>query len=192
MIEQRHIGDALIFELSKCEFPAIRERMVGHLRNIDADLAQAVADGLGLKSLPPAAPAKQKPRTDLPPSDLLSILKNPPASFTGRKIGVLVTEGTDAKLLAGIEAAAAAEGASVELIAPTVSGVTLSDGTMKPAHHKIDGGPSVLFDAVAVLPSDEGILALLKLPPHATSSATPTRTTSSSHSLRQPPSYLAR
>lgn len=56
LIEQRHIGDALVFELSKCEFPAIRERMVGHLRNIDSDLAQTVADGLGLKDLPPAAP----------------------------------------------------------------------------------------------------------------------------------------
>ncbi|WP_449395953.1 catalase [Devosia riboflavina] len=165
LIEQRHIGDALVFELSKCEFPAIRERMVGHLRNIDADLAQTVADGLGLKTLPPAAPPNQKPRTDLPPSDLLSILKNPPASFAGRKIGVLVTDGTDARLLSGLEDAAAAEGASVELVAPTVGGVTLSDGTMRPAHYKIDGGPSVLFDAVAVIPSEEGVLALLKLPP---------------------------
>lgn len=165
LIEQRHIGDALVFELSKCEFPAIRERMVGHLLNIDPDLAQTVADGLGLKTLPPAAPPAQTPRTDLPPSDLLSILKNPPASFAGRKLGVLVTDGTDAKLLACLEAAATAKGASVELIAPTVGGVTLSDGTNTPAHHMIDGGPSVLFDAVAVIPSEEGILALLKLPP---------------------------
>lgn len=67
-------------------------------------------------------------------------------------------------MLADLEAAVATEGASVELIAPTVGGVTLSDGTIKPAHHKIDGGPSVLFDAVAVIPSEEGILALLKLP----------------------------
>ena len=70
-----------------------------------------------------------------------------------------------ARLLAGLEAAATAEGATVELVAPTVGGVTLSDGTVKPAHHKIDGGPSVLFDAVAVIPSEEGILGLLKLPP---------------------------
>ena len=165
LIEQRHIGDALVFELSKCEFPAIRERMVAHLLNIDAELAQTVADGLGMKTLPTPATPAQTPRTDLPPSDLLSILKNPPPSFAGRKVGVLITDGTDADLLGAVQAAATAEGATIELIAPTVGGVILSDGTLQPAHHKIDGGPSVLFDAVALLPSDEGILSLLKLPP---------------------------
>jgi catalase len=164
LVEQRHIAEALVFELSKCEFQSIRERMVGHLRNIDADLAQTVADGLGMKKLPAAAPPAQKPRTDLAPSDLLSILKNPPPSFAGRKVGVLVTEGTDAQLLAALHAAATKEGATIEIVAPTVGGVTLSDGTIQPAHHKIDGGPSVLFDAVALLPSEEGIRALVKLP----------------------------
>ncbi len=38
-IEQKHISDALVFELSKVERPDIRERMVSHLRNIDGDLA---------------------------------------------------------------------------------------------------------------------------------------------------------
>ena len=164
-IEQRHIGDALVFELSKCEFPAIRERMVAHLLNIDADLAQTVADGLGMQALPAAAPPAQQPRTDLPPSDSLSILKNPPPSFAGRKVGALITDGTDAGLLADLLAAIEAEGATLEVIAPTVGGVKLSDGTLQPAHHKIDGGPSVLFDAVALLPSDDGIAGLLKLPP---------------------------
>ncbi|MGV8854678.1 MAG: catalase [Devosia sp.] len=164
LVEQRHIGDAIVFELSKCEFPAIRERMVAHLLNIDADFAQTVADGLGMKAMPAAATPAQKPRMDLPASDLLSILKNPPPSFAGRKVGVLITDGTDAELLASVLAAVEAEGASWELIAPTVGGVTLSDGQMQPAHHKIDGGPSVLFDSVALLPSDEGILSLLKLP----------------------------
>ncbi|WP_193336330.1 catalase [Devosia beringensis] len=165
LIEQQHIGDALVFELSKCAFPSIRERMVGHLLNIDEELAQTVADGLGMKALPKAANAARPTKMDLPASDLLSILKNPPESFAGRKLGILITDGTDAKLLAALLAAAAAEGTAVELIAPMVGGVTLSDGTIQPAHHKIDGGPSVLFDAVALLPAEEGILSLLKLPP---------------------------
>lgn len=164
LIEQRHIGDALVFELSKCEFPPIRERMVAHLLNIDPDLAQTVADGLGLKTLPKPATPAQAP-VDLPISDALSILKNPPASFAGRKIGVLVTDGSDAEILAGLQAGTTAEGATLELISPTIGGVTLSDGSIQPAHHKIDGGPSVLFDAVVLLPSAEGILSLLKLPP---------------------------
>ena len=164
LIEQRHIGDALVFELSKVEVPAIRERVVSHLMNIDDGLAQTVADGLGLTSLPKVAPPTVAPRTDLPPSDALSILKNPPGTFKGRKLGVLITDGVAASLLDTLNAAVTAVGGTMELIAPSVGGITAADGTILSAHHKIDGGPSVLFDAVAVLPGDEGVLSLLKLP----------------------------
>ena len=43
-----------------------------------------------------------QPRTDLRPSDRLSILKNGPQSFQGCKLGVLVTDGVDARLLSGV------------------------------------------------------------------------------------------
>ena len=165
LIERRHMADALVFELSKVEVPAIRERIVGHLLNIHADLADAVGEGLGLKEMPPAAKAAVTPRTDLPPSDALSILKNPPNTFKGRKLGVLISDGVDAKLLSALHTAAVAEGAVVELIAPTVGGVIANDGTRIAAHYKIDGGPSVLFDAVCLLLGEEGVLSLLKLPP---------------------------
>lgn len=46
--------------------------------------------------------------------------------------------------------------------APKIVGVILSDGTTVAAKHKIDGGPSVLFDAVAIVVSAEGA-ALLSL-----------------------------
>jgi catalase len=164
LVEQRHIGDALVFELSKCEVPAIRTRMLGHLLNIDVDLAQTVADGLGVTEMPPAHRPATQPRTDLPPSDPLSILKRP-TTFAGRKLGLLLTDGADADLVRALQEAALALPAVVEIIAPTVGGVTLSDGSRIPAHHKVDGGPSVLFDAVALVVGEEGALSLLKLPP---------------------------
>jgi catalase len=164
-VEQKHMGAALVFELGKCESPKIRLRVVAHLRNIDDGLAKTVADGLGLAELPPAAKPAVMPRTDLPASDALSILKNGPGSFAGRKLGVLLTDGVDAKLLAALEAAAKALGADVERIAPRVGGVTAADGTHVEAKHQIDGGPSVLFDAVAILAGEAGIAALAKLPP---------------------------
>jgi catalase len=165
LVEQTHIGDAITFELSKVETPAIRLRIIAHLRNIDDELAQTVADGIGLKELPAAATPAVTPRDDLAISDALSILKNAPGTFKGRKLGVLITDGVDADLLDALKAALDAEGAMMELVAPTVGGVTASDGTMLAAHHQVDGGPSVLFDAVAVLPGEEGILGLMKLPP---------------------------
>ena len=159
-VEQTHIAMALTFELSKVETPAIRERMVSHLLNIDQDLARTVATKLGLRDLPQPADAAVAPRTDLAASDALSIILNGPDSFAGRKIGVLVSDGIDAALLQGLEQAAMAEGAMVEIVAPRVGGVEAADGTLIPAKQMIDGGPSVLYDAVAIIVSPEGAAEL--------------------------------
>ena len=154
--EQKHIGMALTFELSKVETPVIRERMISHLLSIDEGLAETVADKLGIKELPKPAVAAVAPRDDLEPSQALSILANGPDSFAGRKVGVLVSRGADASLLKKLRTAIEKEGATVEVIAPKVGGVEAADGTMIAAKHMIDGGPSVLFDAVALVLSDEG------------------------------------
>jgi catalase len=150
-VEQNHIAAALVFELSKVEEPAIRERMVSHLPNIDQGLAEQVAGGLGLKGKIKAATPAVEVRSDLEKSKPLSIVLNGPDSFAGRKVGVLVTDGVDAKLIGALRAALEAEGATLEIVAPTVGGVQMSDGKSLKADHKFAGGPSVLFDAVAIL-----------------------------------------
>jgi catalase len=160
--EQRHIASALTFELSKVETPAIRERMVSHLMNIDETLATTVAQKLGFQSMPKPADAAMPTRQDLEPSPALSIVERGPKRFEGRKLGILVTDGVDAKLLKSLTAAITKEKAVFEIIAPKVGGVTASDGSWVEAHHMIDGGPSVLFDAVALLTSDQAIDDLVK------------------------------
>lgn len=155
--EQRHIANALTFELSKVETPVIRERVVSHLMNIDETLASTVAAKLGLKTLPKPAEAAMETRQDLEPSPALSIVLNGPKRFEGRKLGILVTDGVDAALLTALVAAVTKEKATVEIIAPKVGGVTASDGSWVAAHQMIDGGPSVLYDAVAILPSPEAV-----------------------------------
>ena len=163
--EQDHIVAALTFELSKCEVPVIRERMVAHLLNIHHELATKVASGLGLKKLPNPAEAAMPTREDLKPSPALSIIKNGPKRFEGRKLGILVTDDSDASLFAALQAAVKKAGALTEVIAPAVGGVKASDGSWIEAQQMIDGGPSVLYDAVAVLPSEAGARALLRHAP---------------------------
>lgn len=155
-IEQKHIGDALVFELSKCERPDIRERIVAHLRNIDETLASVVADGLGLSTMPKPAASAVPVRSDLPASDALSIIKNGPDSFAGRKLGILVTDGASAELVSKLTASAEKLPAVHEIITPKISGARLDDGSMVEGQQKIDGGPSVLYDAVAIVLSQEG------------------------------------
>lgn len=164
-VEQRHIAEALTFELSKCEREAIRARVVSHLLNIDNGLAQRVAEGLRLKEMPEAAPAARETRTDLAASPALSIIENGPGSFAGRKLGVLVTDGADAAAIKALRTAVANEGGTLEFIAPRIGGAEASDGTWLEAAHEVDGGPSVLFDAIALLPSEDGARMLTDKPP---------------------------
>jgi catalase len=160
--EQGHIADALVFELSKVEKVAIRARLVSHLPHIDAKLADRVAKGLGLpEKIEPVAAAKE-PRADLKPSPALSIAQNGPKSFAGRKVGVLVTEGTDRQIFDALKSELEAEGATIEVVAPVIGGIKASDGSLIEAQQKVGGGPSVLYDAVAVIPSDAGVPLLLK------------------------------
>ena len=158
-VEQGHIRNALVFELSKCAEPGIRSRIVSHLINIDTAMAQDVADRLGLATLPAPAPAAMPTQMDLAPSKALSIALNPPASFKGRVIGVLVSDGTDATLLADLRGAAHDAGVLVKIIAPKIGGVLDSEGTRHAVHERLGGAPSVLFDAVAILPGDDLLAA---------------------------------
>ena len=132
----------------------MRARIVSHLRHVDEQLAADVAAGLGL-DLPEPFEAAVAPRTDLPASDALSILKNGPSSFAGRKLGILTCDGADAEVLNAVQQAVTDARGTVEVIAPTVGGVTLSDGSHLPAQQRVEGGPSVLYDAVALLPGDD-------------------------------------
>jgi catalase len=160
--EQQHIAAALTFELSKVKTPVIRERVVSHLLNIDKSLADLVGAGLGLQAMPKAADAAVPTRQDLDVSAKLSIVQNGPQRFEGRKLGILVSDGTDAAILKALKAALAKEGATFEIIAPKVGGAEASDGSWIEADQMIDGGPSVLYDAVALLPAADAIDDLLQ------------------------------
>lgn len=148
VIEQTHIVEAFVFELSKVQLNHVRLRMLGQLQNVDMELARRVAEGLGLDLPPPIAAAKE-PIT-MPPSDALSILKRAPV-VAGRSLGMLVSNGAEAKLVYELQDAASQAGVMIKIIAEKVGGVTLNDGQHLPADEKVAGAPSVLFDGIALI-----------------------------------------
>ncbi|MHC5306262.1 catalase [Bartonella sp. LJL80] len=154
-VEKTHIANALTFELSKCEFPQIRKRVVSQLMNIDEELANKVAQSLGIDEKLQAAETKIKANTTLKASDALSILKNTPQSFKGRKLGIFISDGIKQDDLKILEAEFTKAGATVERIALKVGGVKDAQGKRIEAQYQIDGGQSVLFDAVAILVSED-------------------------------------
>ncbi len=154
-LEQQHIAAALVFELSKVEHEKIRVRMVAHLLNIDQQLASRVAKSLGIATLPkPCEPAKAI-LSNLNVSDALSMMKNPPQGIAGRRFGIIVGEDANAGILNALTQAIRHAKATYTVIAPCISGVKLSDGTLMLAQERLGGAPSVLFDAVAVVVAND-------------------------------------
>jgi catalase len=159
--EQAHLASALVFELSKVEHPHIREAMVGHLRHIEEDLAQRVASALGMAELPPA-PAAAVAVQELAPSPALQLIGKMKDTLEGRVIGLLVADGSNAESIDAVANAVITAGAKVKMVAPNVGDAKLADGSRLKIDGQLAGTPSVLFDAVAIILSEEAAALLSK------------------------------
>jgi catalase len=157
--EQRHIISAFAFELSKVETIPIRTRMLGHLMIIDEALGQGVEAALGMEGQADSITPARDP-IDLEESPALSLIKKAKPTLMGRKVAALVTDGVDDRLLASLRTALEDEGAALAIVAPKIGGVTTAKGKKLPADQALSSAPSVLFDAVALLPSAEGAAML--------------------------------
>jgi catalase len=160
-VEQLHIRRALRFELTKVQVPAVRQRVVAMLRNVDDRLAAAVADDLGMQ-LPEALPLLIKPRKpEVTTSAALSLLARPgDGSIRTRRIGILVAEGTDVTAAMVLHAGLFAEGAVPRYIGPKLGIVNGEDGDSIEVEITLETMPSVLVDAVAVPGGDAASKAL--------------------------------
>ncbi|SDQ42604.1 catalase [Brevundimonas sp. 374] len=159
-IEQAHLASAIVFELSKVSLAHVRERVLANLQNVDETLAQRVADGLNLP-LPKASAPGVAP-IDLDASPALRIVGKYPDTLKGRKVAILVADGSDGAVVDAVKAAVEGDGGSVFIVAPKIGGAKLKDGKTLAADGQLAGSPSVLFDAVAIVLSEDGCAQMLK------------------------------
>jgi len=162
-VEQQHIANAFTFELSKVSSKAVRKRQLGHLMIIDKELAATVADQLGMTGEADIITPSREP-IDMEPSPALSILLNAKPTLEGRKVGILIADGCDGALVAKLRTAIVKAGAVVQLVAPKVGGAVAANGEKIEADHMVSGGPSVLFDACAIITGDDGCDVLVANP----------------------------
>ncbi len=174
--ERAHIVQALRFELGKVEAPAIRERMVGLLAQVDKTLAGLVAQGLGITvptkldspmnmSMPADGNVKQFQPKRLAPSlersQALSMATTVKDGIQTRKIAILAADGVDDAALSGMKKALMGAGAQAKVVAPRLGFLK----GLKGAEVKIDfsflTAGSVLFDAMYV-PGGEKSVDILK------------------------------
>jgi len=145
-VEQAHLANAFVFELSKVGLEHVRHRMLTLLGAVDEDLARRVAGGLAMELPPPADVAA--PIVEMEPSPALSILNHGQPPMEGRKIGILFAEGSSLKGIEAMKAAIESKGGKAVLVAQKVGGIPVDDGMLK-ADGQLMGNPSALFDAVA-------------------------------------------
>lgn len=154
--ERRHLINALTFELSKVEAKPIRCRMLGHLNLIDPQLGAVVAEAMGMEGqaqfVTPAVPVK-----DFAPSPAVSLQSQMKETLKGRKVGVLLGDGFDSSLLHQLQGAVEAEQACLVKVTPRIGGAKNSEGILFAGDMALSGGPSIFFDAVAVLGSEDSI-----------------------------------
>jgi catalase len=151
-VEKAHIVRGFRFELTKVQVPAIRERTVSMLRNVSDELAQGVADGLGI-ALPKAMPRLvEPPRVEVESSPALSLTSRPgDGSIRGRRIAILAAPGVEAASFAETQAALLKAGAVVRVVAARLGAVATEDGSDPlEVDATFETMPSVLFDAVVV------------------------------------------
>jgi len=161
--EQAHIIAAYRFELSKVTVPAIRQRMVSSLRNVSDELAQAVATELGMSTLPPAMPLAldQVGAPEVTRSEALSMLARPgDGSIAGRKIAILVADGSDGDAARAVQKALLDRGAVGRFVASRIGPVELADGAAVDADASTENSPGFLFDGLVVAGGEQGVSAL--------------------------------
>jgi catalase len=178
-VEQRHIVNALRFELGKVESKLVRERMLYFLSCIDAGLAESVAKGLGMQvpeklegplnanvgadgDLAAAQPKKFTGKPFISPA--LSMLKRTPPGMQTAMVAALVAEGFDDAGLDAVKAAVEKAGGKLKIVAPHGGEVKSAAGKARPVDYALNTVASVLFDAVYVAGGEKSAETFAEIP----------------------------
>jgi catalase len=151
-IEQAHIVRGFRFELTRVQVPAVRQRVVAMLANVDARLAETLARELGMEMPDPMPKAlKRAPKPEIDISPALSIASNPgDGSIRTRRVAIFVADGVDGEAAATLHGALTNEGAVPRYIGARLGTVTTASGRKLEVEVTFEAMPSVLFDAAAV------------------------------------------
>ena len=123
--------------------------MLSSLTQVDAVLAQRVADGFGMLLPAPPIGHKDVPYTAKPEMDeKLSLANNLNNSIKGRKIAILAANMVDGKVLELACTTLESEGACVKIIAPILGDITSIEGKLIVVDHSLPIVSSTQFDAV--------------------------------------------
>ncbi|MDR2899553.1 MAG: catalase [Clostridiales bacterium] len=142
--EKQHIIDAFSFELGKCISINTRQNLVNMLVNVNADLAKAVADQLGLKPQ-----VKDVIPTNNFSSPALS-MDNTPKSPKTKKTAVIIENGFDKMEFDAVTKAVTKAGGTFDVVSAKLGNVTASDNSTIECNKTYVTTASVFYDAIFI------------------------------------------
>jgi len=175
--EQEHVIQAYSFELGKCTYDHIKERMLWILQQIDEKLAKKVAENLGME-IPKKieGPINQAIGADadvkkhqpgakkmyLDKSEALSQEHLPSEGIATRKIAMLVGDGFSESDYNKMKKPLEEAGAMLEIVGVHGGTIKCDKGDSHKVDHALMTTESVLFDALYIPGGKESIAALMK------------------------------
>ncbi len=158
-VEMNHIVAAFRFELTRVQTPAVRQRVVSLLRNVDETLAARVADGLGMELPPPQQRALEPPVTsEVAASAPLSLFNFPgDGSIAGRRVALIVADGADGPALQSVYDTLIGAGAAPRYVGAKLGKVKAKGGAAIEIEATLETMPSPMWDAVVVDGSAEAL-----------------------------------
>ena len=174
--EKQHLKDALKFEIGKVKRKEIRVRMAGLLSMVNREMAEEVAESLGVsvpdepeKPINHGVPADEDPNDWEPifidqgieKSEALSMAHQGSDSIRTRHVAILTTHGLDGSDVGGMKTALEAAGAKVTLVAPSQGVLHSADGQEYEADKDFVTTGSVLHDALYIPGGQESVSSLL-------------------------------
>ena len=149
--------------MTRVQTPAVRIRIVAGLANVDAGLARAVAEGIGIPVPAPLPRVNDTPIPDYPPSPSLSLLTRPgKTGIRTRRIAILAGDGVDAAAVRHLYAFLLKEGAQPRIVGQRLGELRAITDKPLDVEVTVDTTPSVMYDAVVVAPGENSAASLAR------------------------------
>ena len=158
-VEKQHIIDAFRFELGKCLSTDIQQQVVNMFANVDHDLAEQIAVGLGLE-VPAVTVVEESKITDSSPA--ISQLNTVMGAAT-RKVAVLVHNGFDGQDLKQALVSFEEAGLIAHIVSEQQGKIKSANGAELKVDQTFLTTDSVLYDAIYLASGQQSVDALKKM-----------------------------
>ncbi|MDN4072449.1 catalase [Fictibacillus terranigra] len=153
-VEKKHIIKAFRFEVGKVKSKSVQQQVVNLFSNVDVELAEQIAAGVGVKVSASGQPSQETASS--PALSQENTIKTPAT----RKVAILAEDGFDFEEVSELKDALKHAGVTSEIVSETLNPISSSDGQEMEVDQTLLTSDSVLYDAVYVAGGKDSVNSL--------------------------------